>query len=570
SMTVRIAASWLRRSLAAALSALTLATGSPLAAAPQSSPYDPTWAGAPVGNTIHHQYNDQASAQQNGAALKAAVQQLQRGDQLVVAGGTYSVASLFAVSLTGTANAPIRIEAAPGETPRLTRPDASQNVINLGPPNSGPARFLLLRGFEITGGSVGIRVEDCADVWIDNCHVHHTGAVAVQASSHDTARLTITHCDIHHASTVNNLGEGIYLGGNNGSVKTHHSVIARNYLHDLMVGHGEGVELKQGSYGCWIAENIIHDTNYPGILGYGTAGEERNIFEGNIIWATNTNAMQVQGEAIVRNNLVFGGATVGFVSFDHQGAVRDLEVVNNTFVTTTGRAMKLEDWAGRPGMVLAGNALYSQSSEALFVVGNSLAGVTVEGNVVHGPVIGGGTAGYATGNGLEDFADLNWNGTQRDAHPSPASALRGAGSIAHTPAKDLSGATRPSNVSAGAYEAGTYGQYSDNAVSGIHGEPLLTSSTYPLLGSSIEVRLTDAAASQATALFFGPSPGQGTVGHGGRLVTSTSSAGRAAVTIDFPNLPALQGVSFDAFWLCRDSSASGSLSRSQTVRWTLE
>src|SRR5262245_54319618 len=54
---------------------------------------------------------------------------LKPGDELVLHGGTYSQTGRRAVTAKGTAEQPITIRAATGETPLLTRPDNRQNNI---------------------------------------------------------------------------------------------------------------------------------------------------------------------------------------------------------------------------------------------------------------------------------------------------------------------------------------------------------------------------------------------------------------------------------------------------------
>lgn len=533
--------------------------------------YDPDWADVAPLATIVHTYDDTASEQQNGAALKSAVQNLQPGDRLLVEGGVYSVNSLFSVSLVGTAAAPIRIEAMPGETPVLTRPNAGQNCINIGTPSSGPTRFLLIRGLEITGGSIGVRVEDCEDLWIDECYVHHTGAVTLRASSHDTARLTITDSEFAFSSVSNDTGEGIYLGANNGVVITHGTVVARNYVHDMYTDQGDGIELKQGSYDCLIAENVVHSTNFPGILVYGTDGEALNVVERNLVYDITQNAMQVQGEAIVRNNVVFGGDRPAFLSFDHQGTTIDLTVANNTFVTTSGRAARLNSWNGRAGMELVNNALYSESGDAIFAVGG-LAGVTIEGNVVHGNVVDFGAGMYAQGSGLADFADASWDGTLRDVHPSPGGALIEAGSSALGAEEDGAGATRPgAGGAAGAFEPGTYGCFGGEPLMGAAGEPLIRVDRLPEFGGPDPVlSLIGAAPSQTAVLFFYLVSDTGSTNpYAVRRFTATGGAGNAQLTLDLPVDPVFQGLTFEAVWAARDSLGPDFFSLTQAVRWTL-
>jgi hypothetical protein len=69
--------------------------------------YQPNWASIPPKRLIHH-------SDTNGAALVKAVEALQPGDKLEIAGGTYSVERMWDISVSGTAEAPIWIVAAEG------------------------------------------------------------------------------------------------------------------------------------------------------------------------------------------------------------------------------------------------------------------------------------------------------------------------------------------------------------------------------------------------------------------------------------------------------------------------
>ncbi len=234
-------------------------------------------------------------------ALLKAVSALQPGDKLVIAAGIYSIEKTWHIEVSGTAAAPIWIEAEKGAQVVLTRPDAKQNVVNIG--QNTPVHHLCLRGVEITGGSHGLRLWHCSEVWIDQCHIHHTGAVCLSANSADTRRLFLTRNHIHHGGGH---GEGMYLGANHGQFTMSESVIALNHIHDCRGEQGDGIEVKQGSWGNLIAENEIHDTQYPCITVYGTAGKPVNIIERNLCLRSDDSAMQVQGEAIVRNNVLIG------------------------------------------------------------------------------------------------------------------------------------------------------------------------------------------------------------------------------------------------------------------------
>ncbi|MBE7491714.1 MAG: right-handed parallel beta-helix repeat-containing protein [Planctomycetes bacterium] len=416
----------------------------------ERSPYDPAWAAVKPLRTVQHAYNAKQTPEQNGAALKTALVALKAGDCLVIEAGTYSLAGgMFELNVAGTEKAPVWVTAAEskGEPARvvITRPDARQNVLNVG--GAAPARFLCLRGLEITGGSHGLRLHDCEDVWVDRCRFYDTGEVAISANTRDTARLFLTRNDISRTSGT---GEGMYLGANDGKVKMRDSVIALNHIHDIggdKVTQGDGIEVKQGSFGNRIAENTVHDTAYPCIIAYGTGGERPNIIERNTCWNSGDNVMQVQGEAVVRNNLLLNGGNAGFASHDHQGKSVNLVVVHNTIVSRKLGA-KLNSWSAREGMVFANNAVYSEGAAIQFSGGSQ--GVDLRGNVVFGSVSGAG-AGFVKGRGLEDFAGLTWDAARRDARPAAGSPLVGAADSEPKVETDLAGAKRAGRV-AGACE----------------------------------------------------------------------------------------------------------------------
>jgi hypothetical protein len=373
------------------------------AAAPTPSRYAPDWAGIAPQRIIQHTDPD-------GESLVRAVGALQPGDQLVLAAGSYSVDRLWDIRVSGTADAPIWIVAEAGARVVFTRPDAKQNVLNIG--QGGPVHHLCLRGVEITGGSHGLRLGQCSEVWIDGCHIHHTGAVCLSANSADTRRLFLTRNHIHHGGGH---GEGMYLGANHGAHIMSESVIALNHIHDCRGEQGDGIEVKQGSWGNLIAENDVHDTQYPCITVYGTAGKPVNIIERNLCRRSDDHTMQVQGEAIVRNNVLIGAKGSGFASTDHQGRTLNLQVVHNTIINTS-HAFSGSSWNGRAGLILANNILYSRDQSAIrFPNGNE--GATVTGNVVVGDSPRQGTS---PGRGLQDFAKVTWDAEHHDVTPADA------------------------------------------------------------------------------------------------------------------------------------------------------
>ena len=395
---------------------------------PANSQYEPPWADVAPTNTIVLDYDPVLSQTENGAILRTTVLGLGPGDRLEVGGGTWSIVPKFSPAMVGTAEAPIWVVAKDGETPVITRPDASQNVMN------PDVRYVAFRGLEFTGGSAGIKINDSQNLWIDDCHIHHVGEAGIAANSHDTAFLYITRNHIHHTAGY---GEGMYLGANNSAHVMSESVIALNHVHDTTgTLQGDGIEVKQGSWGNWIAENTVHDTKYPALLVYGTDGNPPNLIERNVLIGSQDNTLQVQGEATVRSNLIIDGATA-LQSGDHQGTVTDLVIVHNTIINS-GQAVRLSDWNAKPGMVFANNAVYTGGSTAVqFPDGSS--GVTISGNVVSGGVSGAAAAGFALGNGLADFTSVSWAGLSQDPTPAVDSPLLGAGDPTWAVGSDLQG-----------------------------------------------------------------------------------------------------------------------------------
>ena len=404
-----------------------LAMAAPLLAA--GTPYVPDWSEIAPKRIIRHPASD-------GDALVRAVTALQPGDQLVIAAGIYSVDRMWDIRVSGTAEAPIRIVAAEGAAVVLTRPDDRQNVLNIG--QGGAVEYLCLRGVEITGGSHGLRLGQCREVWIDRCHIHHTGQVCLSANSADTSRLFLTRNHIHHGGGH---GEGMYLGANEGEFIMSESIIALNHIHDCRGSQGDGIEVKQGSWGNLIAENHVHDTQYPCITVYGTAGKPVNIIERNLCRRSDNHTMQVQGEAIVRNNVLISAKGSGFASTDHQGKTVNLRVIHNTIINA-GHAFSGGSWNGREGMVLANNVLYSRDRNALHFA-NGKDGVVITGNVIvgHGP-----KEGTTRGRGLEDFAKVTWDAAEHDVTPS-AEAPFDRADARYLLETDFSGSTRTGPVS---------------------------------------------------------------------------------------------------------------------------
>jgi len=385
-----------------------------------------------------------------GDDLGAAMNALQPGDELVMHGGTYELTGRLGVTILGTADAPIVIRAADGEVPHVHRAGEDQNIIDI-----DDGQFVTFRGIEFSGGSAGIRISGATQLTIEECNVHDTGDVAVRANDGGVMYegLRILRNEIHHTNAT---GEGMYLGCNSNGCQVFDSLIEGNYVHhtnQATVEQGDGIELKEGSYNVVIRDNVIHDTNYPCILTYSTVGNgDPNVIERNVMWNCGDHAIQSAADAVIRNNIILGSNSDGIAMQSHQsGAPSNLVVVHNTVLHPSNAAISLRDNTGM--VVIANNALYAQSGDALFGNNVNSAMVVVAGNVGQGGVNGvDGT--IAAGDLAADFGGGNFTGAPPiDLFPTAGGALVGAGDPAHAAADDFNCLDRPD----AAPDAGAYG-----------------------------------------------------------------------------------------------------------------
>ena len=409
----------------------------------------PRWADVKPRRTLKIEHDVDKADEENGAALARAIQGLEPGDMLEIGPGRYSIARKFEVDLQGTAKAPIWVVGADSDRlPVITRPDSRQNVINVG--ERSRTEYVCLRHLELTGGSTLIRFYDCHHLWLDQCHLHHAGHEGITTNTRDTSHLFITRNHFHDFTKPSATGEAMYLGANHGKVVMSYSVIAENHVHHCGGKQGDGIEVKQGSHHNWIYRNHVHDTNYPCILAYGTDGKGINVIEENICYRSNDNVLQVQGEAVVRNNLLMAAQGAGFASTDHQGKTAHLTFVHNTIISRR-RGANLSSWNGRNGMIFSNNVVYTDRGDALrFPRGAK--GVIVSGNVLRGRVSGV-ARGFVVGNGLTDFVGVSWDGNNRDATPSQNYPFLGQADKTYAVEVDVTGSERGGRPTAGAFAA---------------------------------------------------------------------------------------------------------------------
>jgi len=380
-------------------------------------------------------YDDDASAADNVAALRTAVEQLAAGQRLLVRSGRWQLQKPLQLTCAGKAGAPIALVAAPEATVELRGVDSGENVVDI--IGSAGARYLILRGLEISGGEHAVFFAGASDIWLDSCRITGQHGGAIRSFEGVAERLWITRNEI--AQGVGEAGTLISLGawkGDGGRVARDCAVIG-NHVHHGSGKRAGGISVHQGCTGNRVIGNHIHDCQHPGILCYGSGGGDRNLIAGNICHDIFDVSIQVQGGAVVRNNLTFGGV-LSFLSKDHLAGNESLEVVHNTFINA-GSCVRLANWRVEDDEVFANNICYSSQGLALVVDGEHEA---VLGNVLFGSADQQLLERSRQGRGLQDFVDLSWDGERRDARPALGSPLLNSGLPRYLHPWDRSGELR--------------------------------------------------------------------------------------------------------------------------------
>ncbi len=217
------------------------------------------------------------------------------------------------------------------------------------------------------------------------------------------------------------------------------------------VSQGDGIELKEGSSGNVIRDNVIHDTNYPCILTYSAAGNgPANVIERNVLWNCGDHGIQSAQDSIIRNNIILGAAVDGISLQPHQSGIPGNQIVShNTVLNAGGSAIVVRQAAG--SVVVANNAVYTDGASAIRIVGSD-ATVVVSGNVGVGGLEGTTQAGLATGDLAADLVDAHLDGAPPvDCYPTADGALPGSADLAYLAADDFNGTDRAGSADAGAY-----------------------------------------------------------------------------------------------------------------------
>jgi len=386
---------------------------------------------------------------------------LQPGDTLILHGGVYSQSCRRLVTgRNGTAIQPIVIMAAPGELPILTRPGNASHSYpenNIEIENSS---YLIIRGLHFQGGDIGVRFMGTNHhITFEESEIYETGANALALNSGNSDFMTIRKNHIHHTgldTSGSTVGEGMYLGCNDNACRVSNSLIEGNYIHHLRAtnsGGNDGIEVKVGSYGNMVRDNVIHDTTlgtqYPCIFVYG-GGAAVNTVEGNAMWNCGE-AIYAVADAIVRNNIIIGSGS-GISSYPHAqvAQMKNLMIINNTIYGSS--ECLLLRWSGVANAVLANNAVYCPGTTAVDASGLTSTQVIALSNYVEGGISGASLDGVSFVNGGSANTAFA-SPVNSNFWPAAGSVLRDRANFTYSPAVDFNNGPRTNPTDIGAYDA---------------------------------------------------------------------------------------------------------------------
>lgn len=397
-----------------------------------------------------------------GEEFVALANTLQPGDELILHGGIYSQGCRRRISARqGTPERPIIIRAAGGETPVLTRPVSPNHDYRHNNLEIEDSSYVVIRGLKLRGGSIGLRFMGTNRyITLEDNEIYATGNNALAMNSGDTEGFVIRGNHIHNTGLLGTSagateGEGMYVGCNDAKCVASNHLIEGNHVHHLRgtgQGGNDGIEIKPGSHGIVVRDNLIHDTDigtrFPCIFVYG-GGVAKNIVERNVVWRCGE-GIQVVSDAVIQNNLILN-SDLGISAMPHVQVprMRDVSIVNNT-IFGHQECLRIR-WEAARNVVLANNAIYCPGAKAVDAAGLTGIGKQVFLNFVEGALSGvsrDGVQFVPGGRARFVFTDVE----ALDFWPTPWSALVGTAAGRLAPQTDFNGTRRLAPYDVGAYQ----------------------------------------------------------------------------------------------------------------------
>jgi hypothetical protein len=279
-----------------------------------------------------------------------------------------------------------------------------------------------------------IKIRGGSRISVFGCTFDGIGGISVSANSADTAQVQLIE------NTFTDLeATGVYLGCHDGGCASTDFFIANNRFDGVTSsGVGYAIETKLNSWGL-IGGNDIRDAQGPGITVYGSEGSDTTLVEGNVVVGSREAAtLEIAGgPAIVRNNVVIGGAAGGLYVYDYgdRGLLRQVAVLGNTLWGVGGDAIT---WEAGGLLEFRGNAAGRDDGAPAWPSDDH--GASLSGNV-----------------DCADGAACWRDASALDLWPLPDGALVGAGDADPDLPWDHCGVARPDPPTAGALEPASGG-----------------------------------------------------------------------------------------------------------------
>jgi hypothetical protein len=407
------------------------------------------------------------------AELIAQTPRMRAGDTLLLEPGTYSLSSWNVTRLVGAPQAPITFRGAAAGVVILG--NAYANVINV-----TDCHWLRFEDLEITSSGQYPDIDGVkfgtgtrsSNVVFDRCRIHGLAGNGISAQADLVDRLTVT------ASEIADVGVcGLYLGYPSPLRQVTNTVIRNCWIHDCANGSNEGygIQIKGGSWGALIENNVLHDvggTTRAGVAVYyadpagGQPPERWNVIRGNVLWNVRNEAIYAVNSAVIENNVVFDAVT-GISITSYGGNVVDQLLIRNN---TIYRCARYGLWFGdadraRASVLIANNAALMESpTVAAYRAAIGLGPATALDNAAYGT--SNFAAGvFAVGAPATQFvrAGAGIGPGTIDLGPSASSALRNRALPGTAPQTDADGGWRDARPDTGAYEAGAAVRWIANA-----------------------------------------------------------------------------------------------------------
>jgi MYXO-CTERM domain-containing protein len=409
--------------------------------------------------------------------INAALAGLSRGDTVWIATGTYDE-TVDVENLSGTGRTTFR--ASPGAKPVIDGTSGSASAGFVLQSGVADVTFMGLTIQNALGGALGVQFYYADGGQVVDCTTKNmsSNAVTFYYSSQGEVR-------------------GSTLQGNVAGRKTTGTVVTNNEIYGASA---EGVGLYDGSTGCTVAHNQIHD-NYSVNLYLDSISH--STFDGNLIYETNPDndlegieisdeyysdlAAPVNSYNTIINNVVFGN-NEGIVfwlsgewptqALNDQSGLRYDVIANNTVVGNKG-SLKWDASPAHVGTTIENNifAANAASSPIYLLQANSAGGISLDHNLWYEPSVS--QAFLWVGDQVDHsgFVSMSMQGSD-DVLSDPAfvgawsappatnleltkaSPAIGAGVTVSAVTDDYLGATRP----AGHYDIGAF-QYGATAPS---------------------------------------------------------------------------------------------------------